>query len=120
MTLQPTGLAGQIAGFQQSRDARDIEYDAFSRVTRNLMKARTDESSLVRAASDNVELWTVLAADLADEGNALPESLRASLISLAIFSIRHGHQVMNGKAGPDPLIEVNKSIMKGLRGEVAA
>lgn len=120
MTIQIAGRSGQFSGFQQARTPRDLEYDAFSRVTRGLLKARDGQGSMIRAASEAVELWTVIAADLADDGNALPETLRASLISLAIFAIRQGHRIMAGNGGADALIDVNMSIMKGLRGEVAA
>lgn len=118
--MQPAGLSAQLGGFQQARTDRDVEYDAFSRVTRNLVQAQRGLVPLARAASDAVELWTVIAADLADDGNALPPELRASLTSLAIFAIRHGHKVMVGEATADALVDVNMSIMKGLRGEVAA
>lgn len=118
--MQTTGLSAQIAGFRQAKNPRDLEYDAFSRVTRGLLKAKRGEASMMKAASETVELWTTLAADLAEDGNALSEQLRASLISLAIFAIRQGHMVMSGERQPDTLIEVNMSIMKGLRGEVAA
>lgn len=120
LTIQIAGRSGQFSGFQQARTPRDLEYDAFSRVTRGLLKARDEQGSMIRAASEAVELWTVIAADLADDGNALPETLRASLLSLAIFAIRQGHRIMAGNGGADALIDVNMSIMKGLRGEVAA
>lgn len=75
---------------------------------------------MIEAAAASMELWTTLAADLADDGNALPDQLRASLISLSIFALRQGQMVMSGERQPDALIDVNLSIMKGLRGEVAA
>ena len=108
----------QRFGYRQVGTARDIEYDAFSRVTRSLQRAQRGEGSLVQAASSNCELWSTLATDLADDENALPAELRASLLSLAIFSIRHGQSVMSGQRTADALIQVNMSIMKGLRGEV--
>lgn len=120
MTLQSPGLSAQRFGFNQVRTARDIEYDAFSRVTRGLQRAMRGDGSLAQAAAANVELWSTLAVDLADDGNGLPAELRGSLLSLAMFSIRHARGVMTGDRRADPLVEVNLSIMKGLRGEVAA
>ena len=62
----------------------------------------------------------ILAADLADPGNGLPDALKAQLLSLARFSLRHSDRVLAGNATSAVLIDVNISIMKGLRGEVRA
>lgn len=104
------------------RTARDAEYDVVSRVTALLRHAdrygRTAAS--VHAVLKNSELWTLLASDLAGSGNNLPEDVKAGLISLAGFSIRHGQDVLWGGATTDPLIDVNMMVLKGLRGEAGA
>lgn len=120
MTAHQTGLAARRFGSEQVRTARDIEYDAFSRVTRQLQRALSGQDSLAAAAGANAQLWTVLAGDLAEEDNTLPPELRAGLLSLAIFSLRHGRAVMAQGASPQPLIDINLHVMKGLRGEAAA
>ena len=119
MTMQTPGFSAQLFGYHPVRTGRDIEYDAFSRVTRGLQRAMHGEGSVSQAAAANVELWSTLATDLADDGNGLPVALRGALLSLAIFSIRHAQAVMTGACQAGPLVEVNLSIMKGLRGEVA-
>lgn len=102
------------------RSARDTEYDIFSRVTRMLRQApcecRTTET--IAAVSKNNELWTLLAADLSHTENALPDETKAGLLSLAAFSLRHGHMALAGKATTEILVEINLSVMRGLRGEV--
>lgn len=100
------------------RSARGTEYTAFSHVTHMLRQASASGDSRIRieAVSKNNQLWSTLADDLASEGNMLPNEIRASLLSLAIFSLRHGHAVLVRKATVDALIDVNMSIMKGLRG----
>lgn len=102
--------------------ARDTEYQAFSRVTQMLRQAPRDGSTTesIMAVHKNNELWTLLASDLAAPGNALPDELKARLLSLSIFSLRHGHAVLSRSATSDTLIDINMSIMKGLRGAVAA
>lgn len=111
-------------GYQNTvmRSTRDAEYDAFSRVTRALRLAerRCVSAAAVQAVHLNNELWTILAADLAGPENALPDSLRAGLLSLAGFSLRHGHRALAGEGTTEVLIDINMSVMKGLRGEVAA
>lgn len=103
------------------RTDRDAEYDAFSHVTRLLSDAKTGRlgPDVILAIHKNNELWAILATDLAQPGNLLPDETRAGLLSLAGFAIRHGHSVLNGSGQIDPLIEINVSMMKGLRGEVS-
>lgn len=107
-------------GSDYVRTDRDNEYTVVSRVTRLLQNALDsgDDLAAIRATHANNELWIALAADLASPGNALPDELKAGLISLAMFSIRHGHKVLAENASIDPLIDINMQIMKGLRGEV--
>ena len=119
MTAHPKGFAPRRFGAEEIRTPRDIEYDAFARTTRQLQQAADGHGSLAAAAHVNTQLWQILACDLAEAGNGLPEPLRAGLLSLALFSIRHGQGVMTRGVSPAPLIDINLSIMKGLRGEVA-
>lgn len=107
-------------GVDALRTERDTEYDAFSRITFAMRNAAggTDAQEIIRAVHRNTELWTILATDLAQAGNALADELKARLLSLAQFSIRHGHAVLNGAANIDVLVDINIAIMKGLRGEV--
>ncbi|WP_372803433.1 flagellar biosynthesis regulator FlaF [Paracoccus seriniphilus] len=107
-------------GANAVRTARDAEYDVISRVTRLLRQSDRDGRSAeaIMAVHKNNELWTLLATDLAAPGNRLSDELKAGLLSLAAFSIRHGHRVLAGEVSTDALIEVNMSILKGLRGEV--
>lgn len=112
-------LSDSAYGSPALRGARDIEYDAFSRVTRLLTLAPKycDNVDTLKAVGKNNDLWTLLAADLAHPQNELEASTKAGLLSLATFSLRHGQNVMAGKAETEVLIDVNLSIMKGLRGD---
>ncbi|MDS9466068.1 flagellar biosynthesis regulator FlaF [Paracoccus sp. MBLB3053] len=100
------------------RSARDIEYDMFSRITRMLRLAprNCDCCETIAAVGKNNELWSLLATDLADPGNGLPDEIRAGLLALAFFSLRHGRTVLAGAATTDVLIDINMTVMKGLRG----
>lgn len=106
-------------GSNHIRTDRDNEYLAVSRVTRMLQSAQEsgNGNETIRATHANSELWIALAADLATTGNMLPDQLKANLISLAIFSIKHGHRVLHEDASLEPLLDINLHIMKGLRGE---
>lgn len=99
------------------RTDRANEYDAFARVTRQLMQAETsgDARCTADAVHLNTLLWSTLATDLGMPENALPDEVKAGLLSLAVFSIRHGLRVATGDTGLRPLIDLNSSIMAGLR-----
>lgn len=97
---------------------RSIEYQAFSRVTamlQNAMAPNAPLSALAEAVHLNTKLWVTLAADLISEQNQLPEALRAQLFNLAEFSRRHGLQVLQHGADPRELVDINSTIMRGLR-----
>lgn len=103
------------------RTERNSEYDAFSYVTRLLRDAKSSRlgPATVQAIHKNSELWSILATDLAQPDNTLPDETKAGLISLAGFAIRQGFSVLNNVGTINSLIEVNVAIMKGLRGEVS-
>ncbi len=105
------------------RTPRSIEFEAFARTTRRLKaaaaKGRDGFKELVSAIQDNRRLWNILAADVADAGNRLPASLRAQLFYLAEFTNHHSSEVLRGEADADVLVDINMTIMRGLRDEGA-
>lgn len=104
---------------QAVRTHRGVEYDAIARITHALKTAARHGSTgfpeLAAAIHDNRRLWTILATDAADAGNQFPDTLRARIMYLAEFTRLHSSKVLNEKASPAPLIEVNTAILKGLR-----
>jgi flagellar protein FlaF len=99
------------------RTPRSTEYELFARITHRLRKTEGGTfAALAAALHENRRLWTILAADVASDGNRLPGALRAQIFYLAEFTRQHSDKVLAGEAGTDPLIEINTAIMKGLRG----
>lgn len=96
------------------RAPRDTEYEAFARVTAALKTADT-HSERAAAVAKNRQLWTLLAADVAAEENALPAQLRGRIFYLAEFTDQHSRKVLRGEADPAILIEINTAVMAGLR-----
>jgi len=103
---------------QKTEGPRQTEYRAFALATRGLIDAAalpaTELGRRGEALSKNRRLWNLLAADCAAEGNVLPPSLRAQIISLSLFVDRYSGQVMREGASLDVLIEINRTIMQGL------
>jgi flagellar protein FlaF len=102
-----------------TRTPRGTEYDVLARVTHRLIssarKGRKGFAELSRAIHDNRQLWTILAADVADAGNPLPPELRARIFFLAEFTQAHSRKVLRREAPVAPLIEINSAVMRGLR-----
>lgn len=113
--------AHQAYGLHQShlRSARAIELQIFGDITARMCHAQNtgDFPRLAAALHDNRRLWTQLAIDLADEGNALPQTLRAQLFYLAEFTAQHSPRVLAGEADIAALIAINTAIMQGLGGQ---
>lgn len=65
----------------------------------------------------NEKIWLTFKADLADAGNSMNPTLKASLLSIAIWVERHSQGVMAGAKDILPLVEVNRSIIQGLDGK---
>ena len=105
-----------------ARSLRGIEYDLFARVTHRLKTASESGNTpaLAAALHDNLRLWAVLAADVAEPGNALPSQLRARLFYLYEFTSQHNGRVLAGKASAGVLVDINTAVMRGLRGEGVA
>lgn len=101
------------------KTTRSTEYDAFARITAKMKSAanrgRAGFPDLVSAIYDNNRLWVILATDVADDANELPKSLRAQIFYLAEFSLQFAPKVLNGEETPDALIDINTTIMRGLR-----
>nr|WP_294546999.1 flagellar biosynthesis regulator FlaF [uncultured Rhodopila sp.] len=97
------------------RSQREQEADVFRTVTAALKTARNGSAiQQVRALADNRRLWTMVVDLMADPRNALPEPLRASIMSV-------GMTVQREMDGDDPnfefLISINENIAAGLAGQ---
>ena len=102
------------------KTARGTEHAAFERVTAQLSRANSPRASVAQRAAalhDNRQLWTLMAANVADAENALPQNLRAQIFYLAEFTLHHSRKALSGGASVTPLIDINTAVMRGLRGE---
>lgn len=102
---------------ERAESPREVEYRLFGEVTRALIGASsaTDFKDRIKALDWNRRLWSSLAIDCGQPGNQLPETLRAQIISISLWVTRHTSAVVRGNESMQPLIDVNRSIMEGLR-----
>lgn len=102
----------------RTEDPRSTEYRLMGQVTRGLMEVRdlpkTEFKRRADALDRNRQVWSAFAADCASSDNGLPESLRASIISLSIYISKETSMAMRGGGDIDALIDINRMIMQGL------
>jgi flagellar biosynthesis activator protein FlaF len=94
------------------RNLREQEADVIRQVIGALRAAKSQGLiPQVRALADNRRLWTVVIDQLRDPANTLPDTLRASIISVGLAVQREME-----KQNPDFdfLIGVNENIAAGL------
>jgi flagellar protein FlaF len=106
------------------RTPRGTEYEAFARITHRLKAAAEKGASgfpdLAQALHLNRQLWTMLAADVAESDNGLPQDLRARIFYLAEFTALHSRKVLRGEDSAETLIDINMAVMRGLRSKAEA
>lgn len=95
------------------------EYEVFGRITRSLQSLTDDTPAdfarMVATLHENRRLWTLLATNVADKDNALPQSLRAQIFYLAEFTLHQTSKILTGDASVSTLVDINSAVMKGLR-----
>lgn len=109
-------------GYGQSaptiRSHRASEYEAIARVSHKLRSAalnrKNDYPAFVAAIHDNRRLWSILAADIARDGNPLPAALRSRLFWLAEFTEAESRRLLRNEGDVGILIEINACILQGL------
>jgi flagellar biosynthesis regulator FlaF len=98
------------------RSQRDQEADVFRHAVAGLRRASDNATHIqqIRALADNRRLWMMVTDLMRDPGNALPEPIRASIISVGLMVQREMDQE---KPDFDFLIDINDNIAAGLAGQ---
>jgi len=102
---------------QSSETPSQIEYRLFVQVTNALIAAQDQNlkgAELVSVLDWNRRMWSTLSSDCGTEGNSLPSSLRAGIISLSIWVSKHSSSIVRGEESIKDLIDINRTIMEGL------
>lgn len=105
---------GQI--IRQTESPRDIEHRVFAQITAE-MESVTPQmmpGERARILGRNRELWNILTFCAIDDNNQLPVELRAKIVSLGRWADGECSRVLQDNASLSGLIELNKTIMRGL------
>lgn len=104
-----------------TRGGKDLEYDVILKVTRDLKQfgdpSTCSYPTYVKALNNNERLWNEVAAQVADDNNALPVEVRAGLFNMAQFVSRTTTALLNNKGDAQSLIEINVAVLRGLKGQ---
>lgn len=102
-----------------TRTARSTEYEVIARISHRMKRAIQEDNfvSLAEALHENNKLWMALALDVANPENLLPDDLRARIVYLAEFTRQHSSKVLQKQDTAIPLLEINASILRGLKQE---
>ena len=94
------------------RSAREQEADVFRHAIGALKAARDAEPlSRIRALADNRRLWLTVTDLMRDPANALPQPLRASIVSVGLAVQR---EMESDTPDFEFLISINENIAAGL------
>ncbi len=98
---------------------RQAERRLMIEITGEMVQAR--DAGYVRGAlmpvlHRNREVWRTFGAVCGTVGNALPNGLRASIVSLSLWVDHFTSDVVAGRESIDDLIDVNRDIIEGLSG----
>jgi flagellar biosynthesis activator protein FlaF len=117
-------LAAYQTAQRRAETPREIEYRLFGQVTHALMAVQALPSTEVAKRMDAIDwnrrVWSFMAGDCISQDNSLPEQLRASIVSLSLWVGRYSSEVMQRNADIEPLIDINRTIMQGLAGQIEA
>lgn len=107
---------GEIS--QRTAGDREVEYALFLQISEALESVKDPQtrslSDWADALSRNQQLWTIIATDLLQPGNALPDDLKRSLLLLSEYVRQTTFKVLEGEEIISDLIEVNRTVMAGL------
>lgn len=117
------GYTAYASTMNGTEDPRHTEYRLLGSVTGALMRANAPKSILqdrLNALLWNQKIWQAFLVDLADDDNALPPKLKASLRELGLWVVKETNLLIDDGGDFDALIAVNRNIMEGLRPSLSA
>ncbi|MBO6559992.1 MAG: flagellar biosynthesis regulator FlaF [Nisaea sp.] len=112
------GYAAYKSVQTQTESHQQVEYRLLGQVTSALLKAKEPDANLqdrLNAVLWNGKVWDAFLCDLSEPGNRLPVGLKSSLIQLAHWVAKETELAIEGKAGLEAMINVNRQIMEGLQ-----
>ncbi|PRD42658.1 flagellar biosynthesis regulator FlhF [Phyllobacterium phragmitis] len=103
---------------EDAASAKEREGLLFDRSIDLLLAAREHGASSregINAGYFTMRLWTTLIEDLGSAENALPEELKAAIISIGIFILKEMERIRQGQSDDyDSIIDITRTIRDSL------
>ena len=96
---------------------QETEILAFGLCNDRLARAATPRER-IEALGKTQQLWSLLVNDLGMEGNGLPDELKQNLLRLGIWAMSYSTRAILQDLPLNPLIELHRDMIEGLRGQV--
>jgi flagellar protein FlaF len=120
--MQQHGALAYQRTAQQTADPRSLEASLLARSASHLQQIRDtwperlDE--LEEALNKNRKVWSIFVQSVTKDDHPLPAPVRENIANLGIFVMGQTYEILAGKnpAKLDPLININRQISAGLRG----
>ena len=110
---------GYTSSSISSSNPIEAEYSLIARLSHRLAEASRNRErrhpEFVAALSENRRFWNLVAVSVADAGNGMSADLKARLFWISEFVAHETGRILSGESDPEILIEINASIMQGLR-----
>jgi flagellar biosynthesis activator protein FlaF len=105
---------GQV--IRQTESPRDLELRLLAMITAEMesVSTATPPGERARILGRNSEMWTIFRFCAIDDNNQLPTELRAKIASLGTWVDQQSGPILRDNSSLAPLIELNKTIMRGL------
>ena len=114
MTFEAYEAVVEDSGYEARRRERQALSLGIERLER-LQKGQVSFEDLVHSLLYVRRLWTIFIEDLAHPDNALPEKLRADIISIGLWVIKETDRLREERSDDvDQLIEINRLIRDAL------
>ncbi len=101
---------------------RALEFDVIAATTTKLRAVQAEDTSypqIVSAVDTNRRMWSLIASSVSDSENTYPSDLKAGLFYLFEYTNHVSRRILSGEATVDSLIDINTSILRGLKGQVS-
>lgn len=95
---------------------QETEILAFGLCNDRLTRAATPRER-IDALAKTQQLWSLLVQDLGAEGNRLPDELKQNLLRLGFWAMRYATKAMVRNLPLQPLIELHRDMIEGLRAQ---
>ena len=96
---------------------RKLLEELASRLQESERHKKTQFADFAQALHQNLKLWLIFGTEAARDDNPMEKDLRGQILNLTDFVRKQTSAALNGTVSVAILVEINRNIAAGLRGE---